>query len=560
MALIGEKPQEDTPLQQKLDVIAVDIGKLGMYAAILIIHVLLLRSFIEGIQRREFDLFGGEMAPGLTKAGLCDNAKNECTGRFWEYIKEWLGHIIVGVAIIVVAVPEGLPLAVMISLAYSVSKMLQDQNFVKRLTSCEIMGGANNICSDKTGTLTKNQMTLTCVWSGQDMKIPNVDGDTPIDIEALIPAAFSRNLLNQAISCNSIGTDTDAQATELAMLKFIKRTGCDYQHQRQQYLSKDMLRFQFDSLRKRMSTVLEFDVDDDENLEHGYPKRLHTKGAAEEIIKVCTHYLNEAGEKTELNDEIRSSLDDIIKGYAKDALRCIAFSYMDLKEQLGGPTHENKAENEENSKKNLFEIEEKDHTLICLVGIKDIIREEVPGAIAMCNEAGVRVRMITGDNILTAIAIAKECHILKEGEEFESNVVMLGQDFSNFVGGLVHKKTREDITVMGKEGANEVIGNIENMKIIRKQLKVLARSRPNDKYIMVKGLRDIGDIVAVTGDGTNDAPALKKADVGFAMKTGTNVAHNAADIIIQDDNFASIVKACKWGRNVYDNIRRFLQF
>jgi len=211
-------------------------------------------------------------------------------------------------------------------------------------------------------------------------------------------------------------------------------------------------------------------------------------------------------------------------------------------------------------KKNLYEIEERDHTLICLVGIKDIIREEVPDAIAMCNEAGVRVRMIIGDNILTAIAIAKECHILKEGEEFDSNVVMLGQDFSNFVGGLVHKKTREEISIMGKEGANEVIGNLDNMKIIRKQLKVLARSRPNDKYIMVKGLRDIGDIVAVTGDGTNDAPALKKADVGFAMKTGTNVAHNAADIIIQDDNFASIVKACKWGRNVYDNIRRFLQF
>ena len=233
---------------------------------------------------------------------------------------------------------------------------------------------------------------------------------------------------------------------------------------------------------------------------------------------------------------------------------------MDLKEGQGGHSHENKSEVEENMKKNLYEIEEKDHTLICLVGIKDIIREEVPEAIAMCNEAGVRVRMITGDNILTAIAIAKECHILKEGEELESNVVMLGQDFSNFVGGLVHKKTREEISIMGKEGTNEVIGNIENMKIIRKQLKVLARSRPNDKYIMVKGLRDIGDIVAVTGDGTNDAPALKKADVGFAMKTGTNVAHNAADIIIQDDNFASIVKACKWGRNVYDNIRRFLQF
>jgi len=124
MALLEEKPNEDTPLQQKLDVIAVDIGKLGMYAALLIIHVLLLRSFLEGINRREFDLFGGELSPTSTREKPCDNLKNECTGRFWEYIKEWLGHIIVGVAIIVVAVPEGLPLAVMISLAYSVQKML----------------------------------------------------------------------------------------------------------------------------------------------------------------------------------------------------------------------------------------------------------------------------------------------------------------------------------------------------------------------------------------------------------------------------------------------------
>lgn len=142
-----------------------------MYAALLIVHVLLLRSFLEGINRREFDLFGGELSSDkkFSKTNPCSNANHTCDGRFWEYIKEWLGHIIVGVAIIVVAVPEGLPLAVMISLAYSVQKMLQDQNFVKRLSSCEIMGGANNICSDKTGTLTKNQMTMTSIWSGNDM-------------------------------------------------------------------------------------------------------------------------------------------------------------------------------------------------------------------------------------------------------------------------------------------------------------------------------------------------------------------------------------------------------
>lgn len=137
---------------------------------------------------------------------------------------------------------------------------------------------------------------------------------------------------------------------------------------------------------------------------------------------------------------------------------------------------------------------------------------------------------------------------------------MEGPEFNEYVGSLVHKKTRERILVMGAEKEVETIGNLDAMRKVRNNLKVLARSRPNDKYIMVSGLRQLGDIVAVTGDGTNDAPALKKADVGFAMKTGTQVAHSAADIIIQDDNFASIVKACKWGRNVYDNIRRFLQF
>jgi magnesium-transporting ATPase (P-type) len=143
---------------------------------------------------RDYDLAGGELQEN---GNPCISQDHElCTGRFLFYIKNYLHFFIVGITIIVVAVPEGLPLAVMISLAYSVKRMLEDQNFVKRLTSCEIMGGANNICSDKTGTLTKNQMTLTVVWSGQDMKIPNVDGDTPIDLEALIPAVFSRNLLN----------------------------------------------------------------------------------------------------------------------------------------------------------------------------------------------------------------------------------------------------------------------------------------------------------------------------------------------------------------------------
>jgi len=153
-----------------------------MYAAIAIIHVLLLRAFMEGLFNRNFDFLGGERSADTDAKNIqCIIENGECTGLFWEYIKEWLGYMIVGVAIIVVAVPEGLPLAVMISLAYSVRKMLVDNNFVKRLTSCEIMGGANNICSDKTGTLTKNQMTWTQIWAGKDTKIQDPDGENKIN-------------------------------------------------------------------------------------------------------------------------------------------------------------------------------------------------------------------------------------------------------------------------------------------------------------------------------------------------------------------------------------------
>lgn len=252
---------------------------------------------------------------------------------------------------------------------------------------------------------------------------------------------------------------------------------------------------------------------------------------------------------------MKQQLENIIKTYAKQALRTIGFAYKDLKETDGGPNHENKSQGSK-----IYEIEEANYILICLAGIKDIIREEVPDAVQACNTAGVRVRMVTGDNIITAIAIAKECGIIVEGEENEECVCMEGPEFAEFVGGLIHKDTGEQIKALGVESEKEIIGNIENMRLVRNRLKVLARSRPNDKYIMVAGLKQLGDIVAVTGDGTNDAPALKKADVGFAMNSGTEVAKAASDIIIQDDNFASIVKACMWGRNVYDNIRRFLQF
>jgi len=557
------------------------------------VHCLLLRNFIEGMIRKEFDLFGGEfnaikqnkcnkdynccLVPAghpkactfdtdafkdCSKTPLADSETTPegfapydeiCHGKIKAMVKSWLSYLIVGVAIIVVAVPEGLPLAVMISLAYSVSKMLKDQNFVKRLTSCEIMGGANNICSDKTGTLTKNQMTWTQIWCGHDKKIEDPDGSGSIDCNSFCANKAHLDLIKQGVSCNTEGSVADGSATEVAMLKFIQRCDTDFHYMREHYTCNPMIRFQFDSSRKRMSTVIELDEDDE--TEHGFNRRLHTKGASEIVLETCTHYIDANGDRQLLDDQIKGNLDDIIKSYATQALRTIGFAYKDLQKDEGGPEHEEK---EEGSR--IYKVEEGGLTLVCIAGIKDIIREEVPAAVKMCNQAGVRVRMVTGDNLVTAIAIGKECGILDATESTDNQVCMTGPDFHDFVGGLVHKDTKEQVIVLGKEPEKEEIGDIKKMEHIRKNLKVLARSRPNDKYIMVAGLRQLGDIVAVTGDGTNDAPALRKADVGFAMNTGTQVAHTAADIIIQDDNFASIVKACKWGRNVYDNIRRFLQF
>lgn len=340
------------------------------------------------------------------------------------------------------------------------------------------------------------------------------------------------------------------------MLKFIKRCGVDYEAVRQQYLPKELIRFVFDPVRKRMSTVVELSQEEAQRTKTGYEKRVHVKGASEIVLESCQYYLDEQGNQQTLGDDVKQQLLGLIEKYAKGALRTFAFAYKDLQQGEGGEGHDAKAENGKS-----YEIEDSGLTLIALCGIKDIIREEVPGAVALCNEAGVRVRMVTGDNKTTAVAIAKECGIIADGEELENDkICMEGPEFNEYVGSLVSKKTKERIMVMGKEPEDEAIGNMEHMRVVREKTKVLARSRPNDKYIMVFGLKELGDIVSVTGDGTNDAPALKKANVGFAMKTGTQVAHTAADIIIQDDNFASIVKACKWGRNVYDNIRRFLQF
>lgn len=259
-----------------------------------------------------------------------------------------------------------------------------------------------------------------------------------------------------------------------------------------------------------MSTIIQ--------LADGHSKRIHIKGASEIVLESCTHYLDASGAKQPIDDQMMNMINDIIKTYARNALRTIAFAYKDITEGLGGPTHEDMIPGSK-----IAQVEANDNILIGIAGIMDIVRDEVPSAVSQCNFAGVRVRMVTGDNKVTAIAIAKQCGILGEDEGDEECVCMEGPEFYDYVGKMIYKDTGEEVVIMGLEGRKdyETVGDVAKMTNVRNKLKVLARSRPNDKYVMVSGLKQLGDIVAVTGDGTNDAPALRKADVGFAMQTGT---------------------------------------
>lgn len=414
-----EAEDEKTPLEHKLEKIATDIGKLGTAAAVLVIHVLLARYLIEGLNQRKIDLFGGEIMSG---------------NLLLENVKMWVQIFIVGVAIIVVAVPEGLPLAVMISLAYSIGKMAEDNNDVKRLAACEIMGGANNICSDKTGTLTENIMKVTRIWCGKDCpeitqerKEGGKQGELcDLKWENLGMNSAFAPMIEQAVALNCADK---MGATDLAVNELITRCGADKQYLKNKHLPnlKNIIRFPFSSTRKRMSTIVE-----NATGKGGYDKRMFIKGAPEYIISTCSRYIDENGVVQPLNDVVKGTLNNIIELYAKEALRCILCAYKDVSENECGPDHSEGGA--------VKDIETSGFTIICMFGIMDIIRAEVPKAVADVNRAGVMVRMVTGDNIITAQAIAIRCNIITKEQVGNPRIAMEGKTFFEMTGGLFCKK------------------------------------------------------------------------------------------------------------------------
>ncbi|XP_061591541.1 plasma membrane calcium-transporting ATPase 3b isoform X1 [Cololabis saira] len=501
--------KEKSVLQGKLTKLAVQIGKAGLVMSAITVIILVLYFVIN-----TFVVKGGTWLP-------------ECTPIYVQYFVKFF---IIGVTVLVVAVPEGLPLAVTISLAYSVKKMMKDNNLVRHLDACETMGNATAICSDKTGTLTTNRMTVVQTFVGDvHHRVVPDPGQVNARILDLLVNAIA---INSAYTSKILPPDVEGglakqvgNKTECGLLGFVLDLQRDYAPVREQIPEERLYKvYTFNSVRKSMSTVIKLP---DGNF------RLYSKGASEILLKKCSYILDANGESRTFRPRDRDEMvKQVIEPMACEGLRTICIAYRDLQANPE-PEWDNEADI-------VTEL-----TCITVVGIEDPVRPEVPDAIRKCQRAGITVRMVTGDNINTARAIAAKCGIIHPGDDF---ICLDGKEFNRRI-------------------RNEK-GEIEQERIdkIWPKLRVLARSSPTDKHTLVKGIIDSTvieqrQVVAVTGDGTNDGPALKKADVGFAMGiAGTDVAKEASDIILTDDNFSSIVKAVMWGRNVYDSISKFLQF
>ena len=378
------------------------------------------------------------------------------TTDYLSMVEVVLRYFMMAVTLIVMAVPEGLPMAVTLALALNMRRMLKSNNLVRKLQASETMGAVTVICTDKTGTLTENRMTVAA-----SSNLPQ-KGEAHDD-------------LYKAIALNTTATHDVGNPTEQALLRWLTEQGVDYQQLREE--NTITAREPFSTERKYMSTTI--------------GNTLYIKGAPEVIMARCT-----------LDDTIRHELEQQLLDWQNHAMRTLAV-----------------AQNDE---------------LLAIFAISDPLRKEVPDAIRQCNEAGIDVKIVTGDTVATAMEIARQCGILSPLTSLPSPLTITGAEFA----------------ALSDEEALERI----------KELKVMSRARPTDKQRLVSLLQQRGEVVAVTGDGTNDAPALNRAHVGLSLGSGTSVAKQASDITLIDDSFSSIVHAVMWGRSLYKNIQRFVFF
>ncbi|MFQ3651363.1 MAG: cation-translocating P-type ATPase, partial [Gemmataceae bacterium] len=500
-----------TPLQVKLANLADLISKVGYAAAGLIFLALLARGF-----------FIGELNPETLKE---IDGEGQPIG-WLGVVQNLLSYFVYMVIIIVVAVPEGLPMSVTVSLALAMQKMTRANSLVRQLVACETIGSATVICSDKTGTLTQNKMQVVRLFLGG----VTYERGQP---EFAAPPANHPLALNAALNSTANleekngKTITVGNSTEGALLQWLGEAKQDYVKLRAEHPPVHVIHFS--SERKRMTTVVQ----------HGGKLLALMKGAPEIVLERTTHYLHSDGQILPWDRAARDAANAFVRESARQAMRTLAFAARELD---GLPADEDAlAAHREEIESNLV--------FTGLVAIRDPLREDVKEAVERCRAAGIEVKMITGDNVETARAIAYNIGLIDSLDE------PIDAEGARIYTSNTFNALFDQFKAAGETPEAEAI------RTRLANLRVLARARPLDKYKMVELLQARKEVVAMTGDGTNDAPSLKKADVGLAMGiAGTEVAKEASKIVLLDDAFSTIVSAVKWGRALYENIQRFIQF
>lgn len=464
-----EQTSVETPLNMQLDKLAKMISKVGSVVSVAAFFIFLIHDILTN------PAWGG---------------------KDYFYMAEIvLKYFMMAVTMIVMAVPEGLPMAITLSLALNMRRMLKSNNLVRKLHACETMGAVTVICTDKTGTLTQNKMQVSALELKQ--------GD-----EALLDTAIALNSTAELNDGKPIGNPTES-----ALLLWLDTQGKDYEELRKQV--NVLKQLPFSTERKMMATLAEVDGE----------TYLFVKGAPEIVMKKCI-----------IEDRMQRQSAEELDEWQHKAMRTLAFAYKKIEASIMRTSRTSTAEV-------VALLDANDLQLQAIAAIADPIRPDVPAAVQECRHAGIEVKVVTGDTAATALEIGKQIGV------FEDEPENIGAD------GSLTSLDRQMITGEQWEALSD-----EEAYERAKDIRVMSRARPTDKQRLVAMLQKRGEVVAVTGDGTNDAPALHYAHVGLSLGSGTSVAKEASDMTLLDDSFKSIANAVMWGRSLYRNLQRFLFF
>ena len=464
-----EQTSVETPLHMQLDKLAKMISKVGSVVSVAAFFIFLIHDILTN------PAWGG---------------------KDYFYMAEIvLNYFMMAVTLIVMAVPEGLPMAITLSLALNMRRMLKSNNLVRKLHACETMGAVTVICTDKTGTLTQNKMQVSALELKQ--------GD-----EALLDTAIALNSTAELNDGKPIGNPTES-----ALLLWLDAQGKDYEELRKQV--NVLKQLPFSTERKMMATLAEVDGE----------TYLFVKGAPEIVMKKCI-----------IEDRMKKQTAEELDEWQHKAMRTLAFAYKKIETSIMRTSRTSTAEV-------VALLDANDLQLQAIAAIADPIRPDVPAAVQECRHAGIEVKVVTGDTAATALEIGKQIGV------FEDEPENIGAD------GSLTSLDQQMITGEQWEALSD-----EEAYERAKDIRVMSRARPTDKQRLVAMLQKRGEVVAVTGDGTNDAPALHYAHVGLSLGSGTSVAKEASDMTLLDDSFKSIANAVMWGRSLYRNLQRFLFF